>query len=162
MFILKKILFTILLAVTVSANNNIDLDKKLDMGSNDEKNIIIFFHIPSCNYCETMLNENFKSQKILKELNKDFILVDIYTKDKGIITYKNFKGTHKEFATHMGVAAYPATYFIDKNGNTLYKSIGYRNVEEYYKEIKYISSKRYKTIDLETFIQELELKDDEW
>jgi len=162
MFILKKILFTILLVVSASASNNINLDKKMKMVSNGEKNIIIFFHIPSCNYCETMLNENFTSKKILKELDNDFILVDIYTKDKGIIIYKDFKGTHKEFAKYMKVAAYPATYFIDKNGNILYKSIGYRNIEEYYKEIKYISSKRYKQIDLETFIQEIELKDDEW
>ncbi|MBT4031185.1 MAG: hypothetical protein HOF16_06695, partial [Campylobacteraceae bacterium] len=60
------------------------------------------------------------------------------------------------------VPAYPATYYINKNGDVLYKSIGYRNVEEYYKEIKYISSKSYKKIDLEAFIQELELEDDEW
>lgn len=162
MLFINKIVFILLFAGMAIANTDIDMNNKMNIASNEDKLIMIFFHIPSCNYCETMLSENFKSQKILNELDKDFLLVDIYTKDQGIVRFKNFTGAHKEFSKSMKVPAYPATYYINKNGDVLYKSIGYRNVEEYYKEIKYISSKSYKKIDLETFIQELELKDDEW
>ncbi len=162
MFFIKKIVFLLLFVNLSMADTNINLNHKMKIASNENKQIMIFFHIPSCNYCETMLNENFKSQKILNLLNKDFILIDVYTKDKGIVTFQDFKGTHKKFSKHIEVPAYPATYFMDKNGKILYKSIGYRNIEEYYKEIKYISSKSYKRINLEMFIQELELQDDEW
>jgi len=139
----------------------ININKTLQEAKLQNKQIMLFFHIPRCPYCTSMLKENFNNKKILDNISKNFILIDIYTADKKIVIFNDFKGTPKEFAKLIGASAYPATIFMNRSSRVIYKSIGYRNIEEQLAEIKFIATNSYKTIDLETFKINLEIEDDE-
>lgn len=158
--IVKAVLITAFLT-TLSFSSDINIDKKLQEAQALNKQVMYFFHIPRCPYCDRMLKKNFKDENILALINQNFVLIDIYTADKIEISFKDFKGTPKEFAKHIGASAYPATLFMDQSGEVVHKAIGYRNIEEFTNELKYAATKSYKTKDLETFIMDLELAEDD-
>ena len=160
-FIFRFLLLFFALTVIVSANNIIDIDKKIEQAQKEKKIVMFFFHIPHCQYCKGMLDENFNNKKIVELIKENFILVDIYTADKRDVVFKSFKGSTKEFAQYTGADAYPATLFMDRSSKVFYKAIGYRNIQEYIYEIKYITTNSYKKIELDAFILKMEFEDDE-
>lgn len=156
-----KILLLLSFISTISYGKDIDINKVLEEAKIKDKQVMFFFHIPRCPYCERMLKKNFKDENILAIIKKYFLLVDIYTADEKKVVFNDFKGTPKEFAKHIGASAYPATLFMNKDGKIIHKAIGYRNIGEYSDELKYIGTKSYKKIDLDTFIMNMELEEDD-
>lgn len=150
--------FLILILVTFAHSTEVNLNKLLQEAAKQNKFIMLYHHIPGCPYCKRMLDENFKDPNILDVINKDFIYVDIYTADAGPVKFKDFTGTHKEFSVYIGAAAYPATIFLNSKGEVVHRAIGYRNSDEHFADITYISTKSYQTMDLESYIEKLEFE----
>jgi len=156
---LNKTLFIFLFA-GFAYGADLDIEKIVNEVKSQNKDILFFHHIPGCPYCAAMIEENFKDEALMHEIQENFIYVDIYTKTDGEIKYKDFKGSYKDFSTYVGAFAYPATTFMNANGEIIHRAIGYRNIGEHYAEIKYVSSKSYKTMDLDAYKIELEFKKD--
>lgn len=160
-----KIFFKIvvLLAVLTSLiqGKDLNINEVEKKAKSENKQMMFFFHIPSCPYCERMLKENFNDKETLSEIKKDFVFVDIFTGNEGVITYKDFKGSSKEFAKKMKVFTYPTTQFRSASSKLIHEARGYRNTNEYLTEIKYIASRAYKRTDLETFSDDLEFAKDD-
>lgn len=49
---------------------------------------------------------------------------------------------------------------MNTNAKTLHKAIGYRNIQEYIYEIKYITTKNYNKMPLDEFIVKMEMEDE--
>jgi thioredoxin-related protein len=94
-----------------------------------------------------VLSDDWISTKI----KKDFVFVDIYIKDTGTITYKNFKGTRREFAQFLGYDFYPTSIFINKHSEVVYVQPGYQDDFKYLNLLDYISSTSYEEIGIEEF-----------
>ena len=154
----KYILLLTLFTNAYSAE--IDIDKLLQQAKKQNKLIMFFHHIPGCSYCKRMLDENFKDPNILEVVNKNFIHVDIYTGDKDLVKFKKFSGTCKEFSVYIGAVAYPATIFMNSKGEVLHTAIGYRNIDEHFADITYMSTESYKVMDLESYKEKLEFEKD--
>jgi thioredoxin-related protein len=161
MGLIVKLLLTILFTVTLNANNIINVDSAIKDIKQNGKNIMLFFHMPGCPYCKRMLDKNFKDTKVLQLIKENFVLVDIYTADSRDVLFNNNKTSPKEFAKTVGATVYPTTLFMDKNGKVYYKAVGYRNIQEYINELKYLSSKSYKKMDLDAYILHLEMSEDD-
>ncbi len=158
---MKKILIFILLGIYLNASSIINIDNKIKLAQQQDKDIMLYFHIPNCSYCKAMLDENFKNKEILQEIKQNFIMIDMFTANSTTIKYGNFKGTIKEFAKYMGAIAYPATIFLDKDKKVVFRSIGYRNTQEYLMELMFISSKSYNKLSLEEFTLKTEFEMDD-
>lgn len=156
---MKKIVFLIMLAYFSTFAKDIDLDKIVTDTQKQDKQIMIFMHIPHCPYCERMEKENFQDKTTLQIIEKNFLFIDIDAGDT--ITFKSKKSSHKKFAKSMEIPAFPSTLFMSQSGEVLYKSIGYRNTDEYLTEMQYISTKSYKLISLEKFAENLEFEKDD-
>ena len=144
----------------MSIAEDLNINKVLEHAVKQNKQVMFFFHIPRCPYCERMLKENFKDKKTLDQIEKYFILVDVYSADKGTVVYNEFSGSRKEFSKYLGASAVPATFFMNIKGKVIHKAIGYRNTSELLAEIKYIGTKSYLKQDLDTFASELEFNEE--
>ncbi|MBO8086537.1 MAG: thioredoxin family protein [Marichromatium sp.] len=156
--VLKPFLF--LLLINAAHGADIDVNKLLQTAKNQNKHILFFHHIPKCPYCKAMLDESFEDGTILKEIDKNYLHVDIYTANKGTVKFRNFTGSYKEFSAHIGAFVYPSTIFMNADGEVVHQAIGYRNIDEYFGEITYVSSENYKTMDLESYKVKLEFEKD--
>lgn len=155
---IKIILLFLILNISLYGTDlNIDILSKEAKKYN--KQLLLFFHMTYCPYCEKMLEENFKDKKFLKEFNKNFILVDINVNDSGNIIYKEFNGDRSDFAYEYDVRFYPTTKFINDDKIT-YSVKGYRNKEKFDLILKYVKTKSYGKMTLEEFIDEVEMADD--
>ncbi|MBE0496138.1 MAG: thioredoxin family protein [Campylobacterales bacterium] len=152
-----KTLFVLLIASCAYALD-VDVASIAHDAKKQNKHVMFFHHIPGCPYCKAMLDENFKDEAILKEIEAHFIYVDVYTQTQGTITYKDFKGSYKAFSAHVGAFAYPSTLFMNGEGEVVHAAIGYRNINEHFAEISYVSTGSYKHMDLESYVQKLELE----
>lgn len=159
----KKLLTPLFLVFMASSvySADIDIDKLALKAKEQNKHIMFFHHIPGCPYCKAMLKENFQDEALLKQIDENFIYVDIYTATEGSIRLKDFQGNYKEFSGHVGAFAYPSTIFMNGDGEVIHKAVGYRNIDEHFAEISYVSTGSYKTMDLEAYVQKLELEQ-EW
>lgn len=147
-----------LLFCALSNASEVNIDMLLEQAKSQNKHVMFYHHIPGCPYCKKMLEENFKDPNILKIINENFVYVEIYTAHSGPVIFKNFTGTHKEFSVYAGAVAYPATIFMNSEGEIVHRAIGYRNIDEHLADITYISTKNYETINLESYIEKLEFE----
>ena len=158
---LLKICLLISMLISITWAKELNLNTISNQAKKQNKQLMFFFHIPGCPYCKSMLKENFKDKETLKEIDRNFVFVDIYTKDDAVVTFKDFKGTPKEFTKYMRVFTYPTTQFRSASSQLIHEARGYRNTDELLTEIKYIASRSYKKMDLETFAEELEFAKDD-
>jgi len=157
---LIKILFLIFTLHIFSMASDVNIDKAILQAKQENKQILIFFHMKYCGYCTKMVKENFKDKNILAQIKKNFIMLDIHIDHDDTVTFGDFKGTKKEFAKEINVNTYPATLFMDKYKKIVYRANGYKNIDEFMVLLKFISSQSYKKIDLETFTEENEFDDE--
>ncbi|MCI0501686.1 MAG: thioredoxin fold domain-containing protein [Epsilonproteobacteria bacterium] len=152
-----RFLFLVFLGTNLFAGT-IDLNKIAKEATDHNKTVMVFFHTEVCPYCEKMLRESFEQSSDMDIINKDYYFVDINLDAFDIVIYKKFKGTTAKFADLFKVRFYPTILFMEHN--TVVSDIkGYRNKEKFRLILKYISSKSYQSMDLETFINEQEMKD---
>jgi thioredoxin-related protein len=95
------------------------------------------------------------------EISKHFILKKLYTADDTTIVFKDFKGSIKEFARYMKAFAYPATLYLNDEGKTIFKAIGYRNIQEQLANMYYVSTSSYKRVKFDEFKDKWEFERDD-
>jgi thioredoxin-related protein len=151
------LLLVISFSLTLSAQT-IDFNQINKEASAQHKTVLVFFHTEHCPYCNKMIKEQFGNPTIRPNIDKEFYFVDIKLDDEDKIIYKDFKGTASKFADFFHIQFYPTILFMENN--VVVSNIkGYRNKDKFGVILKYIASKSYESMDLETFINELEMKD---
>ena len=139
----------LLTVVSMSIANDINLDQLVDEAKKTNKHILVFLHIPGCNYCLNMQEFTFDDEMVIAAIKKDFIFVDINVRDEGVVIYDNFKVSKLKFAKETGYPMYPSCLFFDKNGELVYDGVGYRDETKFLEILKFVSSRSYNDNDIE-------------
>ena len=155
------VFFRLLLLVFLSSQlfaGAIDLNKIAKEAAEHKKMVMVFFHTNACPYCQKMLKESFDKKSDKDIINKDYYFVDLNLDSPDTVLYKKFKGTTAQFADFFHVKFYPTILFMEHN--VVVSNVkGYRNKEKFRTILKYVSSKSYESMDLETFTNEMDMKD---
>jgi len=117
------------------------------MGAKIEKRLIIFLKKDNCSYCKRM-QQNINRLK--STIDRDFNLVEL-----NIDTHKSIKN----FARSIDVYLYPTLLFFNRDGEEIYRVVGYRKGEELENILNYISTNSYINTDLESFKSSLEFEE---
>ena len=150
---LKLLILALSLQVLVSAKV-INVDNVVKQAREQDKQVLIFFHMTYCGACKKMIRVSLKNPDIIKQIDKDFIYLDLNINHDDNIVYKDFKGSIHQFARSFDVYMYPSTIFIDKESEVKYHLVGYRDKEKFSTVIEYVSTKSYEKMSLDSFISE--------
>lgn len=131
--------------------DNIKIDAIFSEAKKSHKHVLIFLHKPNCGYCERMIDFTLENEKVASKIKKDFIFVDVNIADVGEVSFKNFKGSRRDFAKFLGYDFYPSTIFINSNKEIVYSQPGYQDEYKYFKLLNYIDSHSYKEMGMEDF-----------
>jgi thioredoxin-related protein len=126
----------------------------------ENKHLLLFFHKAGCGFCKKMLKSTLESKQLKKMMAENFYVVDIGIDDEGIVRHKHFTGTKHDYAKSLEISFYPTIGFVDSNNSMVYGTIGYRDKKRFETILKYVYTKAYKRIDLESYQTELDFNDD--
>jgi len=107
-----------------------------------------------------MITFTLGDPEIKKEINKKFVFIDIYTKESGTVTFKEFKGSRKAFAKHLGYDFYPTSIFIDAKSEIVNATPGAREQDFFINVLDYVSTKQYIEMEFETYLDMLDFNSD--
>ncbi len=137
----------LLTVVSMNFANDINLNKLVVEAKKTNKHILVFLHIPGCNYCLNMQEFTFDDEMVIAAIKKDFIFVDMNVRDEGLVTFDDFKVSKLKFAKEIGYPMYPSCLFFDQNGELVYDAVGYRDENRFLQILKFVSSKSYDDVE---------------
>jgi len=155
---MKILILTLFLHITAYAEL-INVDNITAQAKKENKQVLLFFHMTRCGACKEMIKTSIEDAEIRKQIDRDFLYVDMNINSKDEVIYKTFKGTVHRFAKSLGINLYPSTIFIDGDNEVKYHLIGYRDKNKFSTVIEYVSTRLYKSMDLESFINEKDFND---
>lgn len=127
-----------------------------------KKKIFVDVYTDWCGWCKRMDATTFSDPAVVKHMNDNFYNVKLDAEQKGDISYNgnvykfitNYgrKGVHQLAYTLLdGTMSYPQYVFLDENEGKLIVSKGYKQVDDFMKELKYISTNAYKETSLSVY-----------
>ena len=143
----KRLILAFLIVTGIAFAGDINFDQLVVEAKKSNKHILVYLHTSGCPYCNRMEEFTFDDDAVDAAIKKDFIFVDMNVKDKGTVTFKDFKGSRLEFATMTGYDMYPSSIFFDQNGELVYEEVGYRDETKYLKTLQMVRSKGYNDIE---------------
>lgn len=106
----------------------IPLETAQTQASTEDKLIMIDIFEIGCQYCRAMEREVYPSPSVRAILDRDFVPVKVNGHSEDKIVYKGEEMTEQQFASEMGVTAYPFTVIMDGEGNVIDSRRGYMNI----------------------------------
>ena len=91
----------------------IDIDQLTNKIKNNNKHIIVFFHMNYCPYCVRMEKRTLKDNTIQKMIEKDFIFTHVNTDEESKIILENKTYTTQEFSDYLDIDFFPTILFYN-------------------------------------------------
>ena len=107
-----------------------------------------------------MITFTLGDPEIKKEVDDKFIFVDIFTRESGNVSFKDFTGSRRAFAKHLGYDFYPTSIFIDAKSKVVNATPGAREQDFFINVLKYVSTKQYIEMEFETYLDTLDFNSD--
>jgi thioredoxin-related protein len=118
-------------------------DDAVEAGDND-KHLLLFFHLDNCPYCARMLKDNFNAEPNSAFIQSNFDSIEINIKgDREIALNENIQLTEKALAQHLKVLHTPTILFADSNNRSVLRIDGYRNPTRFRIALDYVHEKAY-------------------
>ena len=123
-----RILWILLLTLGTLQAVSIDMQESysvaLEKAKNEDKPLLVYLYMLNCNTCKYMDNEAFRDEKVIDYLNKNYVVVKLYTNNRGL---------PKELRVEMA----PVFHFIDsQSGEMLESIIGGRDPHRFLKQLQ--------------------------
>lgn len=104
------------------------LQSALEQASETDRLVMIDIYEVGCQFCKAMDREVYPSPTIRSILDRDFLPVKLNGHSDNKLVFNGEEMSEKEFASQMGVTAYPFTILMDAEGNVIDRNRGYLNV----------------------------------
>ncbi len=134
-------IINLLLASTINWKKYSEAKKLI---KNKNKNIILYFYVNTCIYCQKMKHKVFSKNDIAKHINKYFIPVKINLQENKIINENGELKTTIDIAKYYQVKSTPNTFFINSDNKPITKIPGFAPAKMFKILLKFILSKSYK------------------
>ncbi len=120
-----------------------------------DKHVLLFFHLDNCPYCHKMIEENFKSAPYTDFLKTNFDVIVINIRgDREVVFNQESSFKEKELAEHLGVRYTPTILFFDNNNRAVLRLNGYRSQQAFKYALDFVNGRAYKSTSLSRYIED--------
>ncbi len=144
-FLISSLLITSLYAQIIN------LDTSLQVANQTNKTVLIFLHKNGCGYCNAMEEFTLDDDEIKKFISLHFIYVSINISQNIDIIFHKTRQSGLEFAKEIGYNFYPTILFLDRDGELLDATVGYKENTEFLQFLHYIRSSENDTLSFEEY-----------
>lgn len=106
----------------------IPLHIAMDQASANDRLLMIDIYEVGCRFCRMMDREVYPAPTIRTILDRGFYPVKVNGHSEKKLVFNGQEMTEKEFASRMGVTAYPFIVVMDAEGNVIDRRRGYQDV----------------------------------
>ncbi len=128
-------------------------EQGLAKSQKDKKLMVVDFYTTWCGWCKVMDKETYGSDNIIKFAKAKLVLVKVNAESNEKTRFRDKDYTYRELAMAFGVSGYPATAFIDTNGEVLTLVQGYIPAEKFLPILEYLEGGHHKTMKFEEFLE---------
>ncbi|CAB9539054.1 hypothetical protein BROOK1789C_1423 [Bathymodiolus brooksi thiotrophic gill symbiont] len=131
----------------------LELAEDVDEARQDNKHILLFFHLAECPYCDQMVKD-FDQQPLKAFIQKHFSVIAINIRgDKEVAINEEYTLSEKELANEIQVKYTPTVVFLNQKNETIMRTNGYRSPAKLRQVLGYVSSKAYEKLTLAQYIE---------
>jgi len=153
---MQRAVIKILLLVTLFHGaifaQDVNVDLIISQAKKTNKNLLILLGQAGCSYCTRMKKIISNDKQIQEYFKNDFLFEYIDIKENGTVTFKDFKGTKRKFAKHLGHKFYPTSIFINNNYNIVYSQPGVMSKDKFLLTLEFIKNESYRSMNFQDYV----------
>ena len=135
----------------------LEISDDVEDASDENKSVLLYFHLDGCPYCDAMLVQNFKSGDNLAFIQKHFSAIAVNLKgDREITMTEDETLLEKELSQKLKVQYTPTIIFIGEDGKQVFRTNGYRTPKAFRHVLEYVVSQSYKNSTLSDYVESSE------
>ena len=135
------------------AESFLDIAEDVEEASDEDKKVLLFFHLDGCPYCDAMLKQNFIEGDNATFIQDNFLTIAVNIKGDREITMPDGEAmSEKDLAKLLGVKYTPTIVFLDTKGKQIFRTNGYRNPTLFGHTVGYVSEDQVGKQTLNQFI----------
>jgi thioredoxin-related protein len=128
-------------------------EQGLAVSKKEKKMLVVDFYTTWCGWCKVMDKETYGNEEVAKFAKEKLVLVKVNAESNDKTRFREKNYTYRELAMAFGVRGYPATAFIDANGDVLTLVEGYVPADKFLPILEFLSGGHHKTMKFEEFLE---------
>ena len=128
-------------------------EQGLAASKKEKKMMVVDFYTTWCGWCKVMDRETYGHESVIKFAKEKLVLVKVNAESNEKTRFRDKEYTYRELAAAFGVNGYPATAFIDANGEVLTLVPGYVPADKFLPILEFLSGGHHKTMKFEEFLE---------
>ncbi|MCC5904882.1 MAG: thioredoxin fold domain-containing protein [Balneolaceae bacterium] len=104
------------------------LETALEQAGQDNRLLMIDIYEVGCQFCRKMDRETYPAPSVRAILDRSYHPVKVNGHSTNMLLFNGEEMSEREFASKMGVTAYPFTVVMDADGNVIDRRRGYQDV----------------------------------
>ena len=122
----------------------LDIADDVEEASDEERHVMLFFHLSNCPYCNRMLTESFETDPVKSYIREHFDVIVINIKgDREVAFDEETSVSEKALAEQLNVFATPAIMFLNKDNKAVARVDGYRAPPRFQQVLNYVNDQVY-------------------
>ncbi len=132
----------------------LDMAEDADEASEEGRQVLLFFQLNGCPYCDRMLEEIFEAEPYASYIQQRFDVIAINVGgDREIAFNEKITVSEKQLSEILKVRATPAILFLNEENKTVARVNGYRAPERFKQVLDFVATKSYTTTSLTDYLK---------
>ena len=160
---MKKIVLLLSLLFIASVSYSKDpqwktFNRGIEEAKKSGKKILVDVYTDWCGWCKKMDAETYPNKKVSEYLTKNYVIIKLNAEGDEKISYQGQSITPAEFARGMGISGYPATVFLNSNGEPITMLPGYAEPDRFVHVLSFIGENHYEKKNFADYLTEKGVK----
>jgi len=121
----------------------------LALGKKEKRLVVIDFYTDWCKWCDVMDEKTYGNAEVIRFANKNIALAKVNAESDDKTTYKGNEYSYRQLAQAFGIKGYPATIFLDSEGDFITNISGYITADKFLPILKFLEGEHYKKMTFE-------------
>lgn len=130
----------------------LDFREDAEEAADDDRHLLIYFHIHGCPYCQKMLDDNFRGEanKALVQASFDSVELNMHG-SREVVFDQDKTLSEAKLTKALGVRYTPTILFMNAKNQIVMRLNGYRSPREFRQVLNYVSEKAYLESDFPSY-----------
>jgi thioredoxin-related protein len=125
----------------------------LQVAAKTHKPMLVDVYTNWCGWCKRMEATTYKDEKVIQDLNENFVIVKLNAESDRAVHYKDASTEREVAQDQWSVSGYPTTVFLKWDGEVISPLPGYVPADNFHPILRYISSGAYETMKFSEYLK---------